>query len=388
MFLRWIELPKTRSFLLLGPRRAGKSTLLKAVFPDYRYVTLDDLDFLEQAKSDPKNFIESLGRRLIVDEAQRAPEITLPVKKLIDEKEAHIILTGSTGMNLRQKAADTLAGRIEILQLPPCCFGEEDGASTHGLTEPPQFRDAKAGKRRLREYLDHGGFPEVISQADAGAREEILRNYKNTYFTRDLAQMCNLENIEALKALFQALIRGIGSRVEISAISKEISLSVPSTKKYLHTLLESGLAFKLYGYHMGPAKRYISAAKTYLCDNGIVTSLSDDASSGQKFENFVISEIEKRRRIGQIRCDELFYYESVSGREIDLVIDEKERITVIEIKSSKSVSARDLRNLREFMIPGSKKTLRRVLVYRGEELKKIDGITLLPGHFLYRARWD
>jgi uncharacterized protein len=176
----------------------------------------------------------------------------------------------------------------------------------------------------------------------------------------------------------------IGNRKKWRA--KETGLSVPTTKKYLNTVTGSGLAFKLYGYHLGPAKRYISAAKTYFIDNGILTALSDEASSGQAFENFVVSEIEKRRRLGFIGCDELYYYESTGGREIDLILDDKKILTAIEIKSAKSISGRDLRNLREFTIPSSTKKLRKIIFYLGEEQHKESGIEIIPAHqFFARA---
>src|SRR3989339_1998611 len=136
MFSRWCNLNLEKSFILQGPRRAGKSTLLQAKFPDYKYVTLDDLDDLALAKKDPKMFIEKLGTHFIIDEAQRIPELSLPIKKLIDQNKqnkTHAILTGSTGIRLKEQLYDTLAGRIEFLRLPTCCFGENFGLPTHKI---------------------------------------------------------------------------------------------------------------------------------------------------------------------------------------------------------------------------------------------------------------
>jgi len=390
MFSRWVEmdLKSKKSLLLLGPRRAGKSTLLQSKFPRHRYVTLDDLDELDHARKDPKGWVDSLGQEFIVDEAQRLPEIAVAYKWAIDEKKAHVVLTGSTGLHLLQKTTETLAGRIEFRELPTCCFGEEFGppGTLEDVASSHQFRLRKAAERQLEHALSYGGFPEIVSATTAMEKESLLKIYKNSYFTRDLADLSQLENLEGLRALYLALIRALGSRAEISSLSKESGLSVPTSKKYLNSLLQAGLATKLYGYHLGPAKRHISAAKTYFTDNGVIAAISDEASRGQIVENFVISELEKRRKLGFFSCEQLFYYESVAGREIDVIIEERGSVTAIEIKSSRSVTGRDLRGLREFKVDSSKKKkLRRVLFYLGSDHHTEDEIEIIPITHLFRV---
>ena len=383
MFKRWLEPPLRKSVLLVGPRRAGKSTLLKSYFKNHRYITLDDLDLLSWARRDPKDFVEKLGPRFIIDEAQRAPELAIACKWAIDEKKAHLVLTGSTGLELFQSTTETLAGRVEVLELPPSCFGENAGPrqSFRDMTPPEQM----TASRKLNDFMRFGGFPEIVSQVTSGEKDALLRNYKNTYFTKDLADLSSLENLEGLRAMYQALIRGLGSRYEVSSLSRESGLSVPTTKKYLNSILQSGLGFKLYGYHHGPVKRHISAAKTYFCDNGVLTSLSDDVSHGQLVESFVISEIEKRRKLGIIRADQLFYYESVGGRDIDLIVEEPEQVTAIEIKASHSIGGRDLRTLREFVLkPNSNKRLKKIMYYGGTSIAQEGEIEIRPFWTLWR----
>jgi uncharacterized protein len=384
MFQRWLELPQNKSFLLMGPRRAGKSTLLKTTFPEHVYITLDDLDYLENAKSDPKDFIQKLGKRFIIDEAQRAPLLSIAIKNLLDQKiGVHAIITGSTGLHLLDATGDTLAGRIQIYHLSACCWGEEIGPSLSGKTKS----DLKTAQRNLKGTLQFGGFPEILNDKMESEKEEILTQYKNTYFTRDLADLSSIENIEGMKALYQAIIKGLCSRYEVSSLVKETGMSTPTVKKYMNAFLQSGLMFKLYGYHLGAAKRYISSAKTYFCDNGVISSLSDEYSSGQGFENFVISEFEKRRKIGFYKADQLYYYESTGGREIDLIIEEKNQILCIEIKSSQNISDREIRSLREFSIPNQKKSLLKFFVYQGKEHFKSQGIEFVPvTHFYQRGR--
>jgi uncharacterized protein len=366
MFTRWIDLQKAKkSILLIGPRRSGKSTYLKHIFLNYKYVTLDDLDELELSKKDPKNWIDRLGQKFIIDEAQRNPEIAVAVKWAIDEKKIHCILTGSTGLNLFEKSTETLAGRIQIFYMTPACFGENFGPALSFEKIDNDLSLQKQAQRQLKLFLKSGGFPEILTAAE-DEQNELLKIYKNSYFTRDVASINNIENVEGLRALYMALIVGLGSRYEVSSLVKETGLSTVTVKKYLNTLQQSGLLFKLYGYHQSSAKRYISSAKSYFIDVGILNSLSTDFSKGQLIESFVISEIEKRRRLGLIKADELYYYESVAGREIDLIYEEEKEITIIEIKSSLKVTARDLRNIREFKINTDKK-IRKIIYYLGSE---------------------
>ena len=386
MFARWIDITADKSILLVGPRRAGKTTLLKSRFPDVKYVTLDDLDSLYWAKKDPKGFVQSLGPRAIIDEIQRFPLLTVAVKYAIDNEGARFYMTGSSTMGLLDSAADSLAGRVTIQSLPPACWGEDEGEPTHRVFEdvlsPPDVRDSH---RRLEKVMTYGSFPEVVIQDHDERKHEILVNYKNTYFTRDLMQLSNLENLEGLLSILQNVGRSIGSRLEVSNFAREAGVSFPTAKKYLNSLLHSQLTFRLYGYRHGPAKRHLKAAKTYFCDNGVIHSLNLRLSEGQFLENFVISELEKRRKLGFIKTDMFFYYESVAGREIDLVFEMEDYVYAIEIKSVRHPSGREVRNLVEFG-KSLKKPVRLFLFYPGGEYSQEGEVKILPVAALYRGK--
>ena len=146
MFKRWLKIPPNKSCLIIGPRRSGKTTLLKHRYPDFQYATLDDLDHLEWAKRDPKGFIGSLGSKAIIDEIQRLPLLTIAVKYAIDNENARFLMTGSSTLGLLDAAADTLAGRIEIIALPTACWGEDEGEPIHSILKErivfPSIREA------------------------------------------------------------------------------------------------------------------------------------------------------------------------------------------------------------------------------------------------------
>ena len=378
MFKRWIKLPSQKSILLIGPRRVGKTTLLKTRFPNIKYVTLDDLDNLSWAKTDPKGFIQNLRKEAVIDEIQRFPMLTVAVKYAIDNEGARFYMTGSSSLGLLDSAADTLAGRICIFSLPSGCWGEEKGEPTHRIFEdkvnPLILRESQ---RYFKQALTYGAFPEVVIQKDDNTRHEVLVNYRNTYFTRDLMQLSNLENLDGLLGILYNIGRSIGSLLDISNFARESGVSFPTAKKYLNALLQAQLTFRLYGYQYGPAKRYIKTAKTCFCDNGIIHSLNISLNEGQLLENFVLSELEKRRKLGFIKTDRFYYYRSVAGREIDLVFEANDSVHAIEIKATRNPSMKDVRNLVEFG-KSLERPAKLFLFYLGETYQQIEGVKIIP----------
>ena len=372
--------------MMIGPRRSGKTTLLKQRYPALPFATLDDLDLLDWAKSDPKGFVSNLGNLAIIDEIQRLPLLTVAVKYAIDNEEARFFMTGSSTIGLMDAAADTLAGRIGIVSLPTACWGENQGEPVHSiLNEQAGLPQIKEANRELKEAVTYGQFPEVLNQESDEKKKEVLVNYRNTYFTRDLMQLSNIENLDGLLAVFHHLIRSLGSHLEVSNFAREAGISHPTAKKYLNALHQAQMTFKLYGYQYGPAKRYIKAAKTYFADNGIINSFNASLNEGQLIENFVISELEKRRKLGFIKADQFYYYKSAAGNEIDLVFEMGNAIYAVEIKGTKRPGPRDFRNLRQFE-DRLNRPVKRILFYLGEEYSTVDDIRLLPIGALFRGR--
>jgi predicted AAA+ superfamily ATPase len=385
MFKRWLELSPKKSILLVGPRRAGKTTLLKSRFPDFHYATLDDYDLLTWANKDPKGFVESLGKNTIIDEVQRCPRLTVAVKYAIDNQGATFMLSGSSTLGLLDSAADSMAGRIHIQSLPTLCWGEEAGDVDHSLfSEHLQTPRLQLARRKIASAMKFGQFPEILCREIEAEKLELLENYKNTYFIRDLLQLGNIEHGAGLLAIFHHLVRSLGSLVEVSSFARESGLSYPSAKKYLNILTQAQLAFPLYGYQYGPAKRFIKAAKIYFSDTGIITAMNRQVSMGQQVENFVIAELEKRRKLGYIKAEQLFYYRNSGGREIDCIFEAGNIIHAVEIKASETVDKRDISHLREFVNHAPQKT-RGFLFYLGEEYLEMNGIQVLPIAALFRG---
>ncbi|MDX1707274.1 MAG: AAA family ATPase [Desulfobacterales bacterium] len=148
-----------RSRLIIGSRRSGKTTLLKRRYPDWSYATLDDLDYLAWAKRDPKGLIGHLGDKAVIDETQRLPMLTVAVKYAVDNEKARFLMTGSSTLGLLDAAADSLAGRIDIISLPAVCWGEELGSPTHSFFNDqaplPQIKEAVRFCQRGRHQPSH-----------------------------------------------------------------------------------------------------------------------------------------------------------------------------------------------------------------------------------------
>jgi hypothetical protein len=198
-------------------------------------------------------------------------------------------------------------------------------------------------------------------------------------------QLSNIENLDGLLAVFHHLARSIGSHLEVSNFAREAGISHPTAKNYLNALQQAQLTFKLYGYQFGPAKRYIKAAKTYFADNGIIHSLNAGVGLGQLTENFVLAELEKRRKLGMIRADQFYYYKSAGGTEIDLIFEEEDTVYAVEIKSTRKPSPRDLRNLKQFR-DRLDRPVQRYLIYMGDNYQTINNIQLVPVGALFRGR--
>ncbi|HES60185.1 MAG TPA: ATP-binding protein, partial [Caldithrix sp.] len=307
------------------------------------------------------------------------------VKYAIDNQNAHFIMTGSSSIGLLDTTADTLAGRIQIYSLPTVCFGENTGLPTHKILDdiinPIQLRE---GQRLINDAMNFGQFPEILNQTSEQDKQELLSNYRDTYFIRDMMQLSNMENMDGLLAIFYHLARSIGSHLEISNFAREANLSFPTTKKYLNNLAQSQLTFRLYGYHYAPAKRFIKASKTYLADNGIINSLKIPLNEGQLLENFIIAEFEKRRKLGYLKCDRLYYHKSAAGKEIDLIFEINNTVYAVEIKMTSHPSNKDISNLQSFT-RNMKKSVKPYLIYTGQDYHTIESVKVIPAAAFFRG---
>jgi uncharacterized protein len=245
MFKRFVErrveeaLSDTPVVLIVGPRRAGKTTLVKKMGEAGRtYITLDDQTVLEAAQSDPAGFIRGLDRA-IIDEIQRAPDLLLAIKKTVDEdyRPGRFLLTGSANVLTLPRVADSLAGRMETLQMLPLTRAEIEGRTPTFLEHLFEGKLQKSSKAIVGDDLVHsvllGGFPEAIARESERRRQDWARSYLTSVLTRDLRDIAEVEKLTELPKFVRLLAEHSSQLVNYSQFGASINVSPHSPSKAL-----------------------------------------------------------------------------------------------------------------------------------------------------------
>lgn len=309
---------------LTGVRQAGKSSLLKKLFGDADYITLDRIEYAEEAEVNPTNFLNRFKDRVIIDEIQHAPSLLRNLKIKVDEERninGKWILTGSQQFVLMKHARESLAGRIRILHLSTLSAKELSNANL--LTN-------------RNDLLWKGGFPEVW--AENLNANDFFNDYIQTYLERDLKEILNVSNLRDFRRFLSLLALRTGQILNYSEISKEVGVAVNTVKAWVSALEISGLIHLLSPYYNNLGKRLIKSPKVYFCDNGLAAALLNITSQealknsvlkGNLWENFVFTELLKE---GFIPGKNIFFFRDQNGVEIDFIIEKDGNIFLIEAK--------------------------------------------------------
>lgn len=320
--------------LLTGVRQAGKSSLLKNLFKEADYITLDNILFAQEAEENPSRFLSRFENRVIIDEIQYAPSLFRDLKIKVDENrdlKGRWILTGSQQFVLMQKVSESLAGRVRILNL--------------GTLSATELNRANLLQNKS-DILWKGGFPEVWAEnLDAN---DFFNDYIQTYLERDLKQILNVSNLRDFRRFLSLLALRVGQLLNYSEISKEVGVAVNTVKAWVSALEISGLIILLPPYYNNLGKRMIKTPKLYFCDNGLVASLlninslkalNNSLYLGNLWENFVFTEFVKE---GYMIGKNIFFFRDQNGVEIDFVIEKDGKIFLVEAKASERPDQRKL----------------------------------------------
>ncbi|MBU1366466.1 MAG: ATP-binding protein, partial [Candidatus Omnitrophica bacterium] len=391
--------------VLTGARQAGKSTLLKHLFKSGRweYVNFDKRGVLEKVKSDPDLFVKDISSNIIIDEAQKAPEVFHSIKWRIDEGLKYkIILSGSANFQLLHKVTETLAGRAGILELFPFSVNEKyKGSNILELLFSSQ--SIKKIADRIRNYkrikdefiLQHilwGGYPKVFEYRNTGLKLNWFENYRTTYIERDLRDLTQIANISDFQRFYQMLAFQIGSILNLSNIANDVGITVPTCKKYLQILEASYQYLLLKPYHLNVHKRLIKSPKVYVWDTGLcnfflgyssIKQLKESGRFGNIFENCIISEMTKQNNLLQKKSN-MYFWRTSNGAEIDLIIERGEDVIPIEIKSNVRINNVSIRGLLDFLkLKTPKRILFGVVFYRGDRIFRLtEKILAIPVGYL------
>ncbi len=376
---------------LAGARQTGKSTLVKYLADtviDARYITLDDNNMRNAAIDNPEGFIAGLQTLVIIDEAQRAGELFLAIKSDVDRNRqpGKYLLTGSANILLIPKLSESLAGRIEILTLWPLSYGEknlcnETFVDTIMQSGIPDTKGVLLNEDDLLEYIVTGGYPEVINRKTARRKRAWFNNYVTTILQRDIKELSDIDGLINIPNILQFLAGRCASLLNYSDISRSLPLPQTSLKRYMSLLESTFLIYKIQPWCGNLNTRVIKSPKIYLNDTGLLTSLlgidkeqleNNRTLLGHVFENFVVNEVAKQISWSS-SYTRMFHFRAHNGNEVDLLLEnEQGRLTAIEIKSSSSVNAKDIRGIRYLKDTIKEKFHRGIIIYTGNDSISFD----------------
>lgn len=377
--------------VLTGARQVGKSTLLanEEPFSSWRYVSLDDLDALEQARRDP-SALWSGAHGIVLDEVQKAPGLLDSVKLAVDrDPSLRFALSGSANLLLMQHVTESLAGRAAYLELGPMTLGE-----TCGLSAPSMLSDlldgrlpAEATVERVDPHaaMAHGLMPRLLDADDAQAAL-WWQGYIATYLERDLRQLSQIESLPDFRRVMGALALRQGSLLNRSEVARDTSVTQPTTHRYTNLLQASSLLHLLPSYAVNRTKRLVKSPKPYWFDTGLSSylaghfgteSLRGSREAGAAFEALVFANLRALTAL-LTPAGRLHYWRTVSGREVDFVLEHGKRLVAFEVKLASSAGFGDTTGLRAFMEEYPECSAG-VVVHSGDEVRMLgERIVALP----------
>jgi predicted AAA+ superfamily ATPase len=325
-----------------GPRQSGKTTLLKALFPDYTYLSLENPDLREFAERDPNGFFAHYSGNLLLDEAQRVPSIFSYIQTLVDAsgKMGQFILSGSQNFQLLQSITQSLAGRVALFKLLPLDFSEMSSA---GIL-PGQYATA----------IVQGAYPAIHHRGIAP--NSFYSNYIQTYVERDISEVIRVRDTSQFRKFLSLCAGRAGQLLNLNAMANECGISQPTAKAWLSVLQSSYIVFLLQPYHANISKRLIKTPKLYFYDTGLLAHLlhithGDDiplhALKGSLFENLMVSELMKQNHHHYLHR-EFWFWRDTAGNEVDVVMHGRQGLHAIELKASQTVTSELFKGLVQF----------------------------------------
>lgn len=320
-----------KAVAVVGPRQSGKTTLVKYVFADKPYVSLENPDTRSFATEDPRGFLSNYPEGAILDEAQRVPSLFSYLQQILDESSLNglFIITGSNNFLLQENISQSLAGRIAYLNLLPLSIEE-----------------IKGYELKVDTLLFKGGYPAIYNQ-DIDVTK-WYSNYISTYVERDVRLIKNITDLATFERFLKLCAGRIGQLLNISSLAIETGVDVKTISSWISVLETSFIAFRLQPYHENFNKRVVKMPKLYFYDTGLAIALLGFENErhlethpfrGNFFENMIIVEFLKKR-FNAGKSGNLFFWRDNVGNEVDLLLadaDGSSKIPV-EIKSGQTIT--------------------------------------------------
>jgi len=385
MFTRAIErrvrdaLADTPVVLVVGPRQVGKSTLARAVGADeFDYVTLDDAGPRSAARADAAGFLEGYARPLAIDEIQKEPNLLVAIKASVDRKRTpgRFLLTGSTNVLAIPTDSDSLAGRMEIVELHPLSQREIEGSIEEASFVSKLFERSPesrvAGSSSWRERAVSGGFPEAMSRRRADRRAAWFESYLTSVLSRDVRDVADVDGLVTMPRLLRLLATRSAGLLNASDVARAMAMPLTTVKRHIAILETIFLIRTLPAWHANLGKRLVKAPKLHVVDSGLLAHLlglegSPGEHDGALLETFVVQQVLAQLSEAPSTAT-AYHFRSHSGDEVDLVLeDARGRVVGIEIKATQSPTSSDFRGLRAMRDGVPDRFVRGVLLYGGSE---------------------
>ena len=374
---------KFPSVTLTGPRQSGKTTLCKTVFPKHPYVNLESHNARTFATEDPVAFLGQFPDGAIIDEVQRVPDLLSRIQCVIDEDRVpgRWILVGSQNLYLLKSISQSLAGRTAVHNLLPLTRNEIMRFGNHS--------------RNLEQVLISGAYPEMFAlKTDP---EEWFSSYITGYVDRDVRTITNVGDILTFHKFLSLCAGRTAQLLNYSSLAEDCGISQPSAKAWFSILETSFIAFRLPAFfsNLRRRKRLVRTPKLHFYDAGLVCWLLDIRTPAQLrshplrgaiFETWAVSEVVKHR-INRAETRGLSFYRDRNGVDVDLVVEDPSRITLVEAKSTKTASSslldgplRVRKHLAESFRP-----CELAAIYGGDQLQKRSDGNLIPWNKLHES---
>ena len=358
---------------VVGPRQSGKTTLCRSTFFRKKYVSMENPDIASFATHDPNGFLRQFNNGAIIDEAQKAPHLFSYMQQIVDEKNkpGFFILTGSSNFLMQQNISQTLAGRVAYLHLLPC-----------------SLKELKTAKLLQQDYIYHifnGMYPEPLYKKITA--EDWYPNYINTYVERDVRQLKNINDLSLFMKFLRLCAGRAGQILNMHSLGNDCGIDTKTVQAWLHILQSSYVVYLLQPYYNNFNKRIIKSPKLYFYDTGVACSLlriqnaeqlHTHSLKGALLENMMIIDLLKQR-LNKGQQDNLFYWRDKTGNELDVLEDEANKLTAIEIKAGATVTNDYQKGLLYFKALAKDTQVKTILYYTGNtSQQRSNGISIKP----------
>ncbi|MFM7531920.1 MAG: ATP-binding protein [Rubrivivax sp.] len=361
---------------LTGARQTGKTTLVRLLWPEHPYVSLEVPSHREFARQAPSDFLRQFPDGALIDEAQHAPELFSQIQSVVDAdgRMGLFVLTGSQNLGLMSRVSQSLAGRTAVVELPPFSLAE--------------LRGARRSTPDLDSCLVRGFFPAVHArQVDA---HEWLQSYLLTYAERDARQLAAIQDLSAFQRFLRLTAARTGQLLNMQSLAADTGVSDKTVRHWLSVLEACYLVHFVRPHSANFGKRLVKMPKLYMSDVGLAASLmgiQDPAQvrshplRGALFETLVVNELLKSRMNAGLREPVHFWRDNV-GTEVDVVLERGGAIAAVEIKSAPTVAPDAFSNLSKWRRyaseRGSYASVHPALVYGGSRRYTRDGVDVMP----------